>query len=123
MKRRLLITGVVLAFLLAVLGVFHWFSVVSYVKAQEKIIKEELRASMSEYPLYGWPDGLSNSSDGVERFLETGELVVERGHFLYPRKIRERQLFNFRVHPRASKERVDGWVGKQQHGHWYVKMP
>ncbi len=86
----------------------------SELRLQESKIKEALRNETSELPL-------SNTPNGVERFLDSGELVLEPAFLLHPEKIDAMDQFQLRVYPRITNHSNDGWVGIHM-GRWYVKL-
>lgn len=92
----------------------RWYEVHSRLIEHERVIKEALRHETLDSPL-------SNTSDGVERFLDTGQLVFESRFFLHPEELDEVERYRIRVHPRITTHRDDGWVGMHM-GQWYVKL-
>jgi hypothetical protein len=113
MTKRFTIAGSILAFV-AILAAVRVFSVMSLLNAKESAIKEALRTA---------PAGQlrSNADDGADRFIKTGELILEPTYLLHPERIEKLSMLNMRINPRVSTDRRDGWVGKYQ-GHWYVKI-
>jgi hypothetical protein len=113
MKKRFSIAGGTVA-VVVVIAAVRVFSVVSLLNAKQEAIKQALRAA---------PAGTlrSNADDGADRFIKTGELILEPAYLFHPNRIEERSMLNMRLSPRVTTDSRDGWVGKYQ-GHWYVKI-
>ena len=114
MKKNLIIACAILTLLMIFFGGVRVIRVVLFLNAQEKKIKQALRTAEAGILL-------SNATGGADRFVNTGELVLEPSYLLHPEKMKQRNMFNMRLKPRVCTGRNDGWVGIYQ-GHWYVKI-
>jgi hypothetical protein len=115
MKRKLTIICAALVLLPILLIGIQALRVSSALREQTHTIKEALRAT---------PAGTiqSNVTNGVQRFIESGELVFELPYLRNPNLIKKLEILNMRVYPRVTTHRSDGWVGIYK-GSWYVKIP
>ncbi len=115
MKTKVILVAGLLVFVVA-LGTWWLLYVASCLERRECEIKDALRAANTNIAF-----SASNAKDGVERFVRTGELILEPTDLLNPNAMRHRQMYKMRVCPRVSNDRADGWVGIYN-GNWYVKI-
>lgn len=114
-KRIFILIGATLA-VMGILAGIRYQNVRKLIAEKEAHIKARLAAAPSDAYL-------SNYKDGVQRFMETGELVPKAVYFVSPAKFQQLETYLIRVHPRHTTHETDGWVGLQKDGNWFVKMP
>ena len=114
-RSRLVVWAVVIVGL-PFAAVIIWFcTAYGFLQTQQIRIKNEIRRLDPSHIQ-------SNDSDGRERFLQTGVLVIRRDDFLSPMKIFARRMFYFRLSPRVTTDDTDGWVEQQIDGTWMIKI-
>lgn len=115
MKTKVIVVAGVLVFVVA-LSTWWVLYVASCLEHREREIKDALRAASTNSE-----SSASNARDGVERFVRTGELILEPTYLFKPSAMQKRQMYKMRVYPRVTNDQADGWVGIYK-GNWYVKI-